>query len=245
MGDAVLHLGRMLGRREHVHVAGLAGRREGDLAFEIEMVLAAAAHLAGQPVRGLGEAGGEIAAGDRLRRADIVLARDRLLDGQDCGQRLIGDGDELRRRARLVERRRRHRGHRLAGIGDAIGGEQRLVAADRRDVVLARDVRGGDDGDDARSGAGARAIDRENAGVRVGAEHQRGFERAARGRDIVDIERLARDMAAGAVVADGGVHAAADAREGRRHNASNRMGTVGLPVSSRNRRTRPAAARRR
>ena len=37
--------------REHVHVAGLAGRREGDLAFEIEMVLAAAAHLAGQPMR--------------------------------------------------------------------------------------------------------------------------------------------------------------------------------------------------
>ena len=78
----------------------------------------------------------------------------------------------------------------------------------------------------------ARDIDRQNAGVRVGAEHQRGFERAGHGRHIVEIERRAGDMADGAVVADRGVHAAADAREGRRHSASNRMGAVGLPVSS-------------
>ena len=46
MRDAVLHLGRMLGRAQHVHAAVVAGRGERDLALEIEMILAAAAQLA-------------------------------------------------------------------------------------------------------------------------------------------------------------------------------------------------------
>ena len=47
MRDAVLHLGRVLGRAHDVHVAAVAGSGERDLAFEIEMILAAAAQLAG------------------------------------------------------------------------------------------------------------------------------------------------------------------------------------------------------
>jgi hypothetical protein len=35
-----------------------------------------------------------------------------------------------------IERLAHHHGQRLAGKGDLIGGEQRLVLADRRDVVL-------------------------------------------------------------------------------------------------------------
>ena len=46
MRDAVLHLGRVLGRALHQHAAVVAGSGERDLAFEIEMVLAAAAQFA-------------------------------------------------------------------------------------------------------------------------------------------------------------------------------------------------------
>ena len=51
MRDAVLHLGRVLGRAQNLHVAGFARDRERDLPFEIEVVLAAAAQLAGETVR--------------------------------------------------------------------------------------------------------------------------------------------------------------------------------------------------
>ena len=62
--------------------------------------------------------------------------------------------------------------------------------------------------------ASARAkVDAQDAGVRVRAQHQRGFERARHVRHVVEIERAAGDMADGAVVAHGGVDAAADAAE--------------------------------
>jgi hypothetical protein len=51
MRDAVLHLGRMLGRAQHMHVAGLARRRQRDLPLEIEMILAATLELARQSMR--------------------------------------------------------------------------------------------------------------------------------------------------------------------------------------------------
>ena len=104
MRDAVLHLGRMLGRAPHLHVAGVAGGRERDLSFEIEVVLAAAAQFARQAMRRAGERGLDIAAHHRLRRRDEAVARHRLLDRQHGGQRLVVDLDQLRRRARLVER---------------------------------------------------------------------------------------------------------------------------------------------
>ena len=154
--DSVLHLGRMLGRALHQHAAVVGGRRERDLAFEIEMVLAAAAQLATEPMRRAGERRRHIAARDRLRRRDVLLARDRLLDRQHRRQRLVFDLDELRGGARLVERIGRHRRHRLALILDHVRRQQRLVAADRRDVVLARNV--------ARRDRAAHAGRRERAG---------------------------------------------------------------------------------
>ncbi len=173
----------------------------------------------------------------RLRRRDVLLARDRVLDRQDRGQRLVLDLDQLRGGARLVERRGRDGGDRLALVFDHVGGEQRLVAADRRDVVLAGNVGGRDRRDDAGRGERAGEVDAQDAGMGVRAQHQRGFERARHVRHVVDVERAAGDVADGAVVAHGGVDAAADAGERRVHSASTRVSTRDV-VSSCSRRTR-------
>ena len=47
----VLHLGRVLGRRDHVNLPVFLGPRNGDLPFEIKMVLPAAAGAPGDAMR--------------------------------------------------------------------------------------------------------------------------------------------------------------------------------------------------
>ena len=126
------------------HLAGLAGDRERDLSFEIEMVLPAAAQFAGQSMRRRLERRLDLAAQDVLRGRDEAPARHRLLDGEHGGQRLVFDVHQLCRRARRIERLRRDRRHRLAFVLHHIGGQGRLVAVDRSDVVLARNVGSGD-----------------------------------------------------------------------------------------------------
>ena len=229
MRDPVLHLGRVLGRAHDVHVAAVAGSGERDLAFEIEMILAAAAQLAGEPMRRGGERGLDLAARHDLRRRDQALARHRLLDAEHCRQRLVFDRDQLCRRARLIERRRRDRGHRLALVLDDIDGEHRLVAADRRDVVLARDVRRRDHGDHARGGERAGEIDVLDARMRMRAQHQGGFERAGHVRDVVEIARRAGDVADRAVVAHRRVHAPANPSQNLAHD---RISFTGPPPAS-------------
>ena len=83
LGAHVLDLGGMLGRGMHQKVAVLAGQGEGDLAFEIEMLLAADAERGTQPVRrGLQRRIG-IAAQDRRRRLHIGLLGERRGDVED------------------------------------------------------------------------------------------------------------------------------------------------------------------
>ena len=104
--------------REHVEVAAFARRRERDLAFEIEVILPAAAEFAAQPMRRRLQRGIEIAALHLLRRRDILLARERLFDGEDRRQFLVFDVHQLRGRAREIERRRGDRGDRLSFMFD-------------------------------------------------------------------------------------------------------------------------------
>ena len=68
MRHHVLHLARMLGRGIDGDVLVLAGNGKGDLAFEIEMLLAADPHPALQPVRRRGDRRGRVAALQRQWR---------------------------------------------------------------------------------------------------------------------------------------------------------------------------------
>ena len=244
MRDPVLNFGRMLGRAPDLHVASVAGGRERNLSLEIEMVLAATAQFAGEPVGRGRERGLDLATNHDLRRRDIACARDRLFDRQHGGKRLVVDLDELRRCARLIERRRRDCRNRLAFILDHLGRQCRLIAADRRDVVPAGDIGGGDGRDHAGRGESARQIDMPDARVPMRAQHQGGLERSRHVRDVVEVSRLAGDVPDRAVVAHRCMRAAANASKGLVHSVSTRIGPA-WDVSSWKRRSRPAAARRR
>ena len=141
MRDAVLHFGRMLGRREDMEVAAFAGRRDRDLAFEIEVILPAAVEFA------LAGDASQISARRRYRRdPSSGSARHGFrfatasCDGEHWRKDFVFHLHELCRGAREIERRGRYRRHHLTFMLDEAGREQRLVGADRRDVVLAGNV---------------------------------------------------------------------------------------------------------
>src|SRR5262249_17849081 len=114
--------------------------------WRIEMLRPAAAQFAGEAIRRRRERRRDLAARDRLRRRDVAFTCDRLLDRQHRGERLVIDGDELCRRARLIERHRRDRRHRLALVFDHVGGERGVAPSGRRDGVPAGGGGGGGGG---------------------------------------------------------------------------------------------------
>ena len=115
VGDHVLHLGRVLGRGIDRDVVVLAGDREGDHALEVEVVLAADALHALQPVRRGRHRRGDVAALELQGLGDEgVVGGDRLGDVGDVRQRPVLDLRALRRAAGGV-----------AGLGDH--GEERLA----------------------------------------------------------------------------------------------------------------------
>src|SRR5262249_31325335 len=148
-GDDLLGVRRVLGRGVHEQLVLLVEGREGDVRLQVEVVLAAQPELAAQGVLDLPEDAPPIAAANDERLGVIGLAGDGRVQGEDRGEGRVPDRASPRaeagRRLRLTE----HPGDGLAVV-DHLGREERLVAADRADVVLARDVAGDEDGDHAR-----------------------------------------------------------------------------------------------
>ena len=172
--------------------------------FQVEVLLAADAELAGHPLAA------RVPAPRPARRA------------RTCSREHRGAGDE-----RVVDVDRRHGRRRrdarqaggpaglVAGLGDhdeqhlavehdlALG-DQRIVAdVLRADVVAAGDVVGGEHGDDAGRGFAHRL--EVDAGDAAGGDRRvarRQMQRAGRRADVVDIERRAGDVLDGAVVGD-------------------------------------------
>ena len=103
LGADMLDLGRMLGRGMHQEIAVLARQGEGDLAFEIEMLLPADAELGSEPVRRRLQRRVGIAAQDGRRRLDIGLLGQRRLDIEDRLGRLDVEPGALGGGARRVE----------------------------------------------------------------------------------------------------------------------------------------------
>ncbi len=117
-----------------------------DLAFEIELLLAADFERALQAVRCRGDRAGDVrvvrAARQVHRRQHVLLLRMRVACGQHRRQRLDVE-HVLRARgraARRVARRGDHREHRLAEVAHFAVGEDRVVADDRAALVRAGDV---------------------------------------------------------------------------------------------------------
>ena len=203
LGDIVLHLGGMLGRGPDMDVAVLARRGERDLAFEIEMVLAADDQPPFQDMRRGGDGPGGVAQTHNLGGFDDATRGAGVRDGHQDGQVFVGDLRQLRRGQRLIPGLGGDGEQRLADVLDQAVSEERIVAGHGADVVGPGDVPGGDHIDDAGRGSDGGQVERDDAGVRPLAHAQDHMQQLARLGDVVDIERPAGDMTLGAVMTDG------------------------------------------
>ncbi len=201
LGDHVLDLGRVLRRRIDGDLVVLAGDRQGDLPLEIEVLLPADPHPAGQAPGRRGDGGLGVAAAQGQGIGDQHAGRQGGVHVEDRRQFLVLDHRELDGTPRLLARRGGDGEDRLAHELDEIGREQRLVVAvGRADVVLAGDVGGGQHADDAVGRADRGQVDLDDPGMRLGRQAELDVEQPGGVGQIVDVERLAGDVAARAVV---------------------------------------------
>ena len=181
-----------------MELPGLARRRQRGLAFEVEMLLPAHLDAALEAVRRRYERFPGVPADHSLRRLELLP---RLRDRDLGGERL---GLDLRQSCRgaggpIALRRDDEQG--LARIEDLPFREELVVVKHRTDIVLARNVGGGEDRDHARRGADFGEVEPGEPCVAVGREAEGEMQRSGRLGQIVDIARAAGDMALGAVVA--------------------------------------------
>ena len=199
-GDDVLRLGRVLRRSVHRHLVPSPGKAKDAWPFEIEMLLAADRELAIQPMRGLVDRGRRVAAAERIVVLNARAADERIRDRDRRRSGLDVDLREPRRPARLVARARDDGEQSLAVEHHLLFDEQGLIGEDRRDVVLARNIRRSQNSDDARGAADrlqTQAL--QFAGGLVG-HADRDMQRARGLADVVDVSRRALDMQARGIV---------------------------------------------
>jgi hypothetical protein len=212
MRHQALHLARMLGRTQDQQGAVLAGQRDADLALEIKMFLSAEGQRTAQPAGRGADAKRRIAAGERPGRQYEGLAFERGSRVADRFELLVLDLRQPHGPARRAHRGRDHREQRLARVLDDIHGEDRVVMHHGSVIVLARDVRGGQYRDDARCRADRVQIHPADAGMSAFGGADCGMQRALGQRNVVGIERPARDVQARALMRLRRADAAADAR---------------------------------
>ncbi len=212
MAHHMLHFARMLRRGIDGDVLVLARHGHGDLAFEIEMILPADAHLPLQPARRLGNSFRRIAALQRQRRRDEpVRLRIEFADVDDEGHFLVFDLRKLAGAPRLLPRLGDDAEDRLAmELHHAVGQHRLVMAAGRRNVVLARHVPGRQHVDHAGCRAHRRQVDLHDRAMRDGREPKAAMQSAGGLRHVVDIDRLARDVLVRGIVALLGGDAAGD-----------------------------------
>ena len=142
------------------------------MAFEIEMILSAAADLAGYKVRCRAHCRFGITEHYFRRGVGEFLFFPRFFDRQNCGQLLVFDPHQLRRREGLVERIGAHRRDRHPGIVRRPGRQQGLVAHHRGDIVHARNIGRSDHRRYARGGFRRRYVDGNDACIGMRTENQ-------------------------------------------------------------------------
>jgi len=176
------------------------------------MVLAADLEPPPQPVGRRRQCGRGIAPPHDLRRQNEEALRHRFLDRQHGLEILVLDDRPLRRRPRRLDALGGDGEKHLAMKFDEPVGEQRLVPGKGADVVDARHVRCRQHGDHA--GDRPHGVEFEPADAGMCAVGHGGVEMQCAGglRDVVDIDRLAADMLAGAVMRGRAMRAADDRR---------------------------------
>jgi hypothetical protein len=175
------------------------------------MILAADGQPAGETVWRGGDGGVRIAQPHGLAVLDERAGGAGILDGQERRQVLIFHDGQGRRGAGLGQGLGGDGEQRLADEADRSLWEHRIIAGDRADVILARNVGSAQYTDDPRRGLHGRKVEPLEPGVCAGALAHVDVQEVRRFRQVVDVERFARHMLLGAVVGDGGVDDAKNA----------------------------------
>ena len=145
---------------------------------------------------GLVDRGRRVAAAERIVVLNPCAADKRIRDRDRGSLGFDVDLRKPRRPARLVAIARDDREQSLAVEQDLIEGEQRLIGKNRRNVVLAWNIRRRQDRDDARGRAHRLQLQAlQFAGGPVG-HTDRDMQRARGLADVVDIGRCALNMQA-------------------------------------------------
>jgi hypothetical protein len=196
-GDEVLHLGRMLRRRMHEHRAALAGNSERHLAFQVEVLLPAAAQLSFDPVF-CGDAW--VAAYDGEGWHYELASFKGLVDGNDRLAQIVFGARAPRCAARSLHAGRRDGEERLAAELDPIDGEYRLVRQHRPDVVASRDIGRADHCHNPGRAPHRLEVEGDELRECLGRDSDRRVQRPGRLGQVVDVACLARDVQGRAVV---------------------------------------------
>ncbi len=199
VGHDVLGLGRVLGAGLDEDLPVLVDQGQGGLGLQVEVFLATDLQLTGEPVFGLFQPGGHVAAADRAGGALVAVGRDRVVHADQGGQRLVVGLDRVRALPGRLQGLAEHPADRVPVVHD-LGGEQRLVVLLAR-VVQAGHVGGGEDPDDARHLVGLFGAQPGHPGVRVRGAHRPGVQGAVGAADqVLGVEGLAGDVQVGALV---------------------------------------------
>ncbi len=202
----------MLGRGVDRDVLVLAGHRHRDLAFQVEMVLPAEAHPPFDALWRFLDRCLCVAALERQRRRDeLALLRVEIGNVEDERQLFILDLREPRGATRLLARPGDDAINWLAEkLHDAVGEHRLVMAAGRRDVVLARNILRRQHVDDARRGAHRRQVHLPDPAMRDCRQSETAMQQAGRFRHVVDIDGSAGDVLMRGIVALVGGDAARD-----------------------------------
>ena len=182
----MLDIARMLGRRQDQQLPVLARDHAGDLAFEVEVLLAADAQLAAHAMRRGGQGRGRIAALHARRRQDEAAGRQRGLGIHQRRALLVVNANASRRHAGGLDAGGQHQRHRLADEQRLAIGQHRLVVQHGADGV-ARHIGGGQDVHHARYRTRRIEVEARDARVRARGQCGCGMQRAGQLGQVIDV----------------------------------------------------------
>jgi hypothetical protein len=222
VGHHVLHLGGVLGGGEEAQGVVFTGDGAGDLAFQVEVLLAAQLDLAPQAVGGLRQGGRGVAAAhlDGGQHPGFGLGGGG--GGEDGGQRIHLHPGQARGAAGSVMAVGGHGKQGLAVEKDLAGAQDGVVVLHRPAVVDARDVRGDDHVAHPRGRPHGGQVEHADASVGDAGQAQGGMQGAGGYGDVIHVGGPPGDVQVGALVGQAGANAGQGLGVGGVHRVSSR-----------------------
>ena len=196
----LLHLARVLGGTPHLQAAVLARLGERDLAFEVEVLLAADLPSPLHAMRRRGQRRIDVATHEAHRRQHELARACGLQRVEPRRQRCVVDAGAARGAARGVALVCDHREDRLADVVHFACGEDGVVVHDRPAVVASRNVGGHQHAEHAGRREHRAEVHRHDARVRLRRQAERRVCGAGGFGEVVDVGGLAGHVQVGGLV---------------------------------------------